>query len=516
MLNFDVNKTIIMKDSISNKTADDIVNEIISDASWGREIDGKWVLETSEPSVHRPNAELISYVEYLEQNVDDKKQRNQLTGSFTMEGQPGEKFAEHAGVLRKGLRNADGTDVRVIHAFFEVMIYLKRIGRSFTLVFRTFGEDLAEVAEELNAFCEGRHPHNPGMRFDGSDGEPDYRLPRDDKTRFGTFHRSDDSMSLIMGTLEQPGEGKYKNCEDSSHHFYDGWPDVDITTGAMQVMTRLEEMTARPGTLGLRDYFQHWKSHGRSSKGGKVFFVDRHLRTNTHSVFFDDNIRFADSFIIHPLNRDHPTRQLWSVPLLRTHMCRAEPLEAIPDPMYFIRQLMRLEDGFQRSLESQKRLRRVCHNIRAKNRTIKNFKLETQDIRGRVSNVKSYDPWDTLRRTDSDCTMSELRKLEPPDELYMPNRYTTIMSLVAEDDALLVRRPHAESSFHNLFTSEDLDVPLLQDGTKLNSVQREGPTAVNDEHEQSKPIHEYSSRRRAAGGRTQLIGPVDDSISAKA
>ena len=33
--------------------------------------------------------------------------------------------------------------------------------RDFTLVFRTFGTDIAEVVDELNMFATGRHPAYP-------------------------------------------------------------------------------------------------------------------------------------------------------------------------------------------------------------------------------------------------------------------------------------------------------------------------------------------------------------------
>ncbi len=34
-------------------------------------------------------------------------------------------------------------------------------GRDFTIVFRSFGADVAEVVEEMNAFATGQHPSYP-------------------------------------------------------------------------------------------------------------------------------------------------------------------------------------------------------------------------------------------------------------------------------------------------------------------------------------------------------------------
>lgn len=58
--------------------------------------------------------------------------------------------------------------VFVIPAFFELLLHLKARRQSFSLVFRTFGHELAPVVTEFNAFCEGRHPLYPSARFDGA------------------------------------------------------------------------------------------------------------------------------------------------------------------------------------------------------------------------------------------------------------------------------------------------------------------------------------------------------------
>lgn len=41
-------------------------------------------------------------------------------------------------------------------------------GREFTLVFRTFGADVTEVVEEMNAFATGKHPCYPEVRPDAT------------------------------------------------------------------------------------------------------------------------------------------------------------------------------------------------------------------------------------------------------------------------------------------------------------------------------------------------------------
>lgn len=64
------------------------------------------------------------------------------------------------------------------------MIALRDAKRDFSIVFRTFGDDLKSIIREFNAFCTGEHPcfngknNTPLVKFDGSNGSKDYRIER--------------------------------------------------------------------------------------------------------------------------------------------------------------------------------------------------------------------------------------------------------------------------------------------------------------------------------------------------
>lgn len=60
--------------------------------------------------------------------------------------------------------------VRNLHCWYMPW---QRNGRDFRLVFRTFGLDLLEIAQEFNAFCEGQHPCFGDVRLDH---DPDLRV----------------------------------------------------------------------------------------------------------------------------------------------------------------------------------------------------------------------------------------------------------------------------------------------------------------------------------------------------
>ena len=67
-------------------------------------------------------------------------------------------------------------------SFFRTLIYLKKQKREFSVVFRTFGDDLDKVKWEFNRFCDGNHPcfsgrnGTPMIKFDGSKGTKDMRM----------------------------------------------------------------------------------------------------------------------------------------------------------------------------------------------------------------------------------------------------------------------------------------------------------------------------------------------------
>ena len=42
----------------------------------------------------------------------------------------------------------------LIPSFFRTLIYLKKAKREFSILFRTFGEDLSNVIYEFNLFCK--------------------------------------------------------------------------------------------------------------------------------------------------------------------------------------------------------------------------------------------------------------------------------------------------------------------------------------------------------------------------
>lgn len=380
ILNFDINKTIVMMDSATGKSMEDIANHVLALSAWGSARASAaagappaaaWTCESSSPSVERPEPGLVSYAEFLEAQFPgqgNKERREELWHRFTHAGEPGEAMRPHCNSFLAALKlpsavvgsqaardaGLHGEEVFILPAFFELLLQLKRSGRSFSLVFRTFGTDLHEVSTEFNAFCEGRHPLFPGAVFDGRDGGVDYRINLSDPSAFGTFFRSSlsgEGDALVYGTLRQP------KPHEGGVDFYEGseeFAGLRIVSGGPQAMYRdLRRRTGKPGTMALRDYFPFWRAQGMGSdpsklNGGKLMVIDPRPSSNVHEIFFDDNIYYARPRIVDVRHARLPTKVLSMRWLAPCHLVRAEPLESVTDPQYFIRHVERLSDAYER------------------------------------------------------------------------------------------------------------------------------------------------------------------------
>lgn len=378
VLHFDVNRTVIMLDSATGKGVDEIVSGVVACGAWGG---GRpWELRHPCPSATRPAPDLVSYVEHLEKEHPGREgipERVRLVACFTEPGQPGARLrgdwerlsdllripASVRGTPAAAACGLTGESLLLLPSFFEMVLELRRRRRSFTIVFRTFGTDLVAVSQEWNAFCEGRHPMYPAApRFDGSDGGGDYRVNlAAGSDTCGTFYRGADGDALAVGTIAQP-KGLPPGLE-----FYDSMEGVRVVRdapGEVSEMWRwLHARTAAPGALALRDYYPWWAAHGRRGEAGKRLLLNvagchrGPLAGRRHEMFFDDHIAPTNAQIVDARYRLMPARVPWTPYLYGTHLCRAEPLESIADPEFFVRKIDEMECSMRRRLRAQMRLR---------------------------------------------------------------------------------------------------------------------------------------------------------------
>lgn len=184
VLNFDINKTIIMSDIGAGRDIFGTLNSLLSECVWGifdatipkenrAPID--WVVCCDSPSVDPPVTGAVTFGAYLEDHTCmAKKERTAIKTTFTNSGCIGEKFRPYLLGIQSAMMVQEKREVpsscedlfqseyyHILPSFFAAVQYLVQHSVNFRIVFRTFGVDIPSIAKEFNLFCEGRHPYFP-------------------------------------------------------------------------------------------------------------------------------------------------------------------------------------------------------------------------------------------------------------------------------------------------------------------------------------------------------------------
>ena len=358
VLHFDVNKTVLVDDKIQGIDPSTSCVQILYWASWGHVIEGgrRWVWNGEAPSLCCGDPEAVVYGDFVRGRREFKRRRWAMKRDFIKPGQPGAPLRPYFEELMAALALPEAAKaalegqawareaglhqgrVRLLPSFFALLRHLQGEGRAVSLVFRTYGSDIPEIAVELNAFCEGRHPLHPEVRMDGGGEGADMRLDLDDPTRFGAIHRGGhggdeaDAVLLALGTLENP-EGRDRPPYPCPRSFFEARAHRAITApGDFRA-----HLGQGAGTIGLRDDYAYWARGRFASLAGKPMFIDP-ADTKVHEIFFDDNVFAEDPRIV-------DVRDLASgrpLPLSQTrdrHLVRVSPYNAVLEERYFIERL---------------------------------------------------------------------------------------------------------------------------------------------------------------------------------
>ncbi|CAE6932260.1 unnamed protein product, partial [Symbiodinium natans] len=231
----------------------------------------------------------------------------------------------------------------LLPAFFRTLVELGKQGRDFSVVIRTFGTDIPEVARSIGKFAEGAHP---GFPFK----EERWRsAPEQSHWALRPLERSSPSSPFVLRRYEE-----YTGIEGLG---------ADLTAPETLKYTEEIEESRIPDFLEagpvvcVRDDYFYWKGNRYRPQTGKPLWLTLHDDSVQH-IFFDDNIHndpndsivgiraresTADSF---RAISGEATRKLEGVFLVK-----AQPVDAIRDPEYFLRCIRRCEESFDRMRE---------------------------------------------------------------------------------------------------------------------------------------------------------------------
>lgn len=381
VLNFDINKTIILKDKTKNYDFETCVKSSIVDYAWGifDETKKTWTLTENYLSQKKPRPELMNYYKYMkimhksktEEEVPDreerfkinseiKKYKDKLFLEFLNPGQPGEKLKEIYNEylkkvrLPKDIMNEINKENSIYPPFFKdlyengyififpsvfrTMIELQSKGRIFTIIFRTFGLDFDDVIKEYNTFCEGKHPlfKELKIKFNGEDGSKDYRIR---ENQVGIIYRFDENINnihLVFGDLKR---NYLIKTQDELFNYYIekiNKGEVSIIIGGKEIFEFINKSSTegKINSLYINDHYDTWFKYDKKDICGKPMLIDPNNK-DVEVFFFDDHIT-KDEFSIVDCRDINTGKSVEDKIFKDKYLIKVDTLKAAEDEFYFI------------------------------------------------------------------------------------------------------------------------------------------------------------------------------------
>ena len=145
----------------------------------------------------------------------------------------------------------------LLPSFLKVLWKLQSLNTAnsneYAIVFRTFGDDIPDVAMEIECCIKGTHPLYLGKKLDSSFA----LLPP-----YATFHRTESVTTLRVGTL-QTGIITETALEKN----------IERVIGYGAIHDRIMNMLLNKSTIALRDDWAWWNDHGEIGECGKVYIM---------------------------------------------------------------------------------------------------------------------------------------------------------------------------------------------------------------------------------------------------
>lgn len=277
ILHFDVNRTLIFLDAGQNQSPEDVIVNGLADR-----LEYMW----DETLTHPIN--FTNYVKYHlfpnpERSREIKaKQKNQTTNFLPyLRERNHPLYPEAMRLFERAQRAAQTQKTLVFPSFYRLLDHLKENQIGYTLVFRTFGGDIKEVADELN--------QRMGMGF---------------LNHFYLFDKG--------SFKSKDGEGLnfYECIKNASHH------------------------------IAVQDDWNWWFKHHENYQYGKAFPVD-FGDPSRKSLFFDDNARINQDHpeynIVAPFSISEGKALTPGEMIEKKYLFPVDPIEALCDEDYFVK-----------------------------------------------------------------------------------------------------------------------------------------------------------------------------------
>ncbi|KAF0748191.1 hypothetical protein AaE_007435, partial [Aphanomyces astaci] len=194
-----------MSDVAGGRSMENTLNYLLAECTYGQVQGNEWICVSKEPSLTPPSPSLVTYKKFVDTlypyqsmhgasdalndvkafNKAQKKKRTALQSAFTSgPGRPISASYDHVlsclffpqGPLRDAAKAAAATMADsglkeawsegryyILPSFLHLLFHVDHHPTvDVNVVFRTFGDDIVEVAKEIEFLVQGRHPLFPG------------------------------------------------------------------------------------------------------------------------------------------------------------------------------------------------------------------------------------------------------------------------------------------------------------------------------------------------------------------
>lgn len=278
MLHFDLNKTLILKDTSKGMDDEAMIVSILAEFTFGQ-----W------DATHGR----MSYMEYVSKVLvpDDPSDKNLKAKRMAHVGQFIErlKATKHPlcdEVLRHQETIRQKRPSSIFQSFYELVKELRKVNIQFVILLRTFGDDLPEVIEALE-----NHP----------DG------------------------------IKVTRKAAFKNCT-----LHEGTKTVEKTEEIFETFLHSQEHFA------IQDSWQEWNADGERARSGKPFLFDASGRwhgISNLSLFFDDNFTGEEKDIVCPI--EISGQPISGNELKNKMVFTVNPIAALLDDDYYVKLVKR-------------------------------------------------------------------------------------------------------------------------------------------------------------------------------
>ena len=353
VLHFDVNETILLGDVAGGDSFEDGINKCIAKnaivnakdvnhITWydGTPLESTASMKSPPPLLsdwERPE-HCTSYYEYYRKLLGDK--RKQFT---TL--QHGKGYRKIYEQVEKTLRwpteepkpdpsdsilHEDGIHQFLLPSFFKTLSTLKQRGRSFSVVIRTYGDDMDELVACINAFSQGKHLSK--YYYHDDDGTND----NNNKKKLNEFFITKDDV----------WKGRYDE-KDGNFKLQNKFDEKKIISDENEALKMLQgnNKDNSISIVACQDDYHYWANNGYRPSFGKPLWITESDQ-NYHHIFFDDNIKNnPDDSIVAVRSRENenePFKALDGTATLKLHginLVKVPTYEAVLDEDWFLKQI---------------------------------------------------------------------------------------------------------------------------------------------------------------------------------